>query len=396
MSEQPAEDETRTTEEDVAASLGTTVDPLEEVSEKLDLTLNLFEPFEDAKLSNRGYRDSTLTNYRFVYREWWDYMMETDRHPCCPRESHVVEYIKWQLRPETEGGAGNTPRTVREKLRKLEEAYEYWQTAPAYEFPTTYNPFAEARDTMADRLANRELKKFRQIPVEELREMLASVTHLRSQAIIAMQLKLGLRAGEVCNIKICDISLANDELRAHFPEMGTVRELEDHENAIFIPRNTDRPGNKSERERLLPLDDELRGLLIRYLLVRPDNGEPWLFLSQKTHSKLGTKAVNQVWKDAFHPEYGETDEYRAVTSHFGRHRFVTRWRVEKDLNRQLVKYMRGDKNIVRDDLPAREDGQSWPVSPSQSESIDDYIHVYYENIEEDYREQIYRLLKPTL
>lgn len=70
---------------------------------------------------------------------------------------------------------------------------------------------------------------------------------------------------------------------------------------------------------------------INYLLIRPDNEEQWLFLSRTSHSQVDDEAVNLACKDAFHPEYGETDTHRAVTSHYGRHRFTTYWRVEEDL-----------------------------------------------------------------
>jgi integrase/recombinase XerD len=82
-----------------------------------------------------------------------------------------------------------------------------------------------------------------------------------------------------------------------------------------------------------------------------------------------------VWKNAFHPEYAETDEYKSVTSHFGRHRFSTWWRVQQDVNRELVKYMRGDK-----------------LGSDSREAIDTYLHTLFEDIEELYRENIYRLL----
>jgi len=128
---------------------------------------------------------------------------------------------------------------------------------------------------------------------------------------------------------------------------------------------------------VLPLDDELQRVLLRYLLIRPDNGEPWLFLSEKSHSKFTPKRINQIWKDEFHPEYGETDRYKAVTSHYGRHRFTTYWHVEQDVNRELVKYMRGDK--------------AGGSRLENKETMDHYLHTYYQDIESLYRERMYRL-----
>ncbi|MFC7081175.1 integrase [Halorussus caseinilyticus] len=64
-----------------------------------------------------------------------------------------------------------------------------------------------------------------------------------------------------------------------------------------------------------------------------------------------------------------------MTSHFGRHRFTTWWRVQQNANEELVKYMRGDS--VR--------------KGSMNEPIHSYLHTYYKDIEDLYRNNIYRL-----
>src|SRR5699024_8750415 len=104
--------------------------------------------------------------------------------------------------------------------------------------------------------------------VDDLADVIEDTTHLRSRAIIIMQLKLGLRAGELGNLKLSEISLQNQVVQDHYPEMGTHPRLEDKPNAVYIPH--DREGNKSQNPRALPLDDETRRALIRYLLIRPD------------------------------------------------------------------------------------------------------------------------------
>lgn len=196
--------------------------------------------------------------------------------------------------------------------------------------------------------------------------------------MIALQLKLGLRQGEVSNIQIQDIHISSPELRRHFPDIGTHPRLGDHEDAIYIPSRDERDGNKSRRPRLLPLEAELRRVLLRYLLVRPQNGEPWLFLTLKTHGKITDNAtINDVWHDAFHPEYAETEDRKGVTSHFGRHWFTTFWRVDQDVNRERIKYMRGDT--------------AGSGNIEDRGAIDEYIHTYYQDIEDLYRERIFPL-----
>jgi len=83
---------------------------------------------------------------------------------------------------------------------------------------------------------------------------------------------------------------------------------------------------------VLPSDVELRFLPIEYLLVRPGNGKPWVFLSPTRHNQMNNSKVNEIWKNHFHREYltDEDDPYRSITSHFGRHRSSTFLRNERN------------------------------------------------------------------
>lgn len=358
----------------LAAAFDQPVDPLVEAEAVfLETEVDPFELFRTEVLDSRNLAASTYRHYEMIFSEWCDHMAGQGRHPACPNPDHVEAYIRWQIAPEAEGGRGNANRTVKEKLRKLNQAYRYWQQDAAFPHPDGYNPIYLARDRLP--LPVRKKKEHRRIPLSELREMVGSVTDLRARTIVVLQVKLGLRAGEVTNIRLCDFRMSGAEATRHYSEVGTQDRLDDYDHVIYIPSRHERDGNKSSRPRLLPLDDEVRTLLNRYLFVRPDNGEPWLFLSLKSHTQMTTKGVNRVWKDAFHPKYAETDEYRPVTSHFGRHRFTTYWRVEQSVNRQLVKYMRGDRT------GAYENGRG----------MNAYLHAYYEDIESLYRKSIFNL-----
>ena len=360
--------------DELATACGQPLDPLSEVETALETTsVDVFELFKRAVLDARDLTETTISHYEMVWREWCSYMETQGRHPACPTVAHVEAYIRQQLAPKAEGGKNNVPRTVKEKLRKLNQVYRYWQRDPAFPHPDEYNPIDLAKDRVT--LTVRKTKEHRRIPIPELQTMVASVTNIRSQAIIMLQLKLGLRAGEVANIQLADIAMDDMDVSEYYPELGTHNRVLPYDDVIYIPAGDERDGNKSKRPRLLPLDDELRDVLNRYLFVRPDNGEPWLFLSRKSHTKLTNRSPNKIWKSAFHPEYEETDEHRAVTSHFGRHRFTTYWRVEQDLNRQLVKYMRGDRTGAY----------------CGDRGMNAYLHAYYEDIESVYRAQMYTL-----
>lgn len=92
---------------------------------------------------------------------------------------------------------------------------------------------------------------------------------------------------------------------------------------------------------------------------------------------MTTQGVNGVRKSAFQPEYAETEDHRAITNRFERHRFTTYRRVEQNLSRELITYMRGDT--------------AGSAALEDRGAIDEYIHMCYEDIEPIYREQIYKI-----
>lgn len=355
--------------QEIADAFSRSADPLAQYAATFRaLDANPFEVFIDDVLATKDITPQTERAYHRVINQWRTHMGREGRHPACPAEEHLRSFITHERTEK-----GNHPDTIAEKLRKLEEIYRFWQAAPSFPHTQEYNPFTIVKQTVS--MKSPEQKPLPRIPLDELREFVDRIDRLRDLAIVLLQLKLGLRASEVCNLVLGEIDVADDSLRNHYPQIGDHWMLEKRPNAVYIPH--DRYGNKSGRPRVLPLDSELEQVLTRYLLVRPDTGEPWVILSQKGH-KLSKQVVTATWRDVFHPEYAETAHYRPVLSHYGRHRFTTYWRVEQDLSRPLVKYLRGD----------RPDSES----VTERDGIDEYIHTYYEDIEPVYRRKIYQLL----
>lgn len=281
--------------EALAGAFDRPADPLADAGDVFDeLDIDPFELFQTEVLESRNLADSTYRVFDSVFEQWRRFMRDQGRHPACPTPDHVEAYIEWQTAPEAEGGENNVNRTVKEKLRKLNQAYRYWQQDAAFPHPDGYNPFYIARDRVP--LPVQKEKEHRRIPISELGDMVSSVTDLRARTLIATQMKLGLRAGEVANVRLADLELSDAEAPDHYPSLGTSGRVEGYDDVLYVPSKHTRDGNKSARPRLLPIDQELRSLLDRYLLVRPDNGEPWLFLSQKSHTQLTSSAVNDIWK----------------------------------------------------------------------------------------------------
>lgn len=332
------------------------------------LDVDPFEIFKTESLATRNIAPRTRTGFDRVFHQWKTFMAEIGRHPACPNPTHIQRFAKHELDVKE-----NDPETVKEKLRKLRDAYTYWQDDPSFPHPQDYQPFDFAVATTA--FGESETKPLPRLSLAELRERIDRITHIRNVAVVVLQLKLGLRASELCNLMLSEVALSDPELQGHYSQLGTDSRLADRENVVYVTHN--REQNKSRRPRLLPLDPETQRVLTRYLFVRPDTGQPWVFLSLPRHNQLGRQAVNAIWKETFHPTYAETERHRAVTSHFGRHFFTTYWEVHRTLPRELVQYMRGDA----------------PGAQSLEEyaTIDQYIHTYFEDIVDRYHEDIFEL-----
>lgn len=313
------------------------------------------------------YAEATIKGYERVAEQWTTHIQAQGRHPACPHEGHVQAFVT-----HCRDDRGNSPRTITEKLRKLEQLYRFWQADPNFPHGQGFNPFRVVKER---RSAQRQSRSYPPISLAEIRDRVQGITHVRDRLLVVVQLKLGLRASEVCNLRLADLQLTDDRLMDHYPTLGDHRSIEGRPNAVYVAH--DRARNKSRRPRVLPLDEELQELLAAYLYVRPDNDAPWVFLSKNGHAQLRRKDLNRVWKAAFHPTFDGSDEHAPVTSHYGRHRFTTYWRVTQGLHVELVKYMRGD-------TPGSADlkGQA---------AILNYLHTYYEDIESVYRDGIFSL-----
>ncbi|WP_339102363.1 site-specific integrase [Haloterrigena salinisoli] len=328
----------------------------EKASEEDDMEADPFEMYMSKVVDKRNLSKSRHTTIERSLREWSEFMESKPREASCPTEQNIWSFVE-SLEEK------NSVQTIKVKLRAVNNAYEFLQKEHTAPHPTTYNPFEKVLDNWNP--DKEERKDYPPVELDDIRECLPE--HYRDRLIVFLQLKLGLRRGEVGNIKIADVHIDNDELERHYPSLG---KNTDYDNSIIIP--DDRDGNKSSRTRVLPLDDELRKVILRYLLVRPNVNEPWLLLSKKSHVKLSDNVCSNIWNEYF--QEIQLDGYRSISSHYGRHFFTTYFTVKKDWNSELVGYMRGDTK-----------------GESLNGTIKYYIHTYYQDIETDYRNQIFKL-----
>jgi len=350
--------------EEVAAAFGRDLDPLAEHAEVLDgLDVDPFEIY----LAETGPRaDNTEENYRLTFSQWRAHMEEEGRHPACPSKAHVESFL------ERRADDGVMRSTAAADLTNLGAAYSYWASDEAFPHSADFDPFdVEPPDRMAD-----GPDEYPQVGLDELRSIASDAGHYLDRAVLVLQLKLGLRASELCNVRLSEVNPDHGGLGDFYPDLGTHPEVCDRPGSLYVAAG--REGNKSARPRVLPLDDEARRCLVRYLLVRPACGRQVALLSKRDKVPLNRKHVNTVWRSAVPDRLLEPgDGLRPVRSHFARHHFTTYWDVHEDVNSELVAYMRGDAAGSR--------------NQAGSESMAHYLHVYYSDIEQMYRERVFKL-----
>jgi integrase/recombinase XerC len=226
----------------------------------------------------------------------------------------------------------------------------------------------------------------RDIPVEEMRGFVGAIRHPLDRAVIVTLLKTGMRSGELCNLDVRDVNI--DGLDLTDAGFDAVRpQLQGKPDSIYVSQEPTQgravngeersASNKRKRATIVPVDDELRATLERWLAVRPDPSSSANPLFVTTSRNWGQR----VTIDAVHHLVTTNAErmgwYRTgggpqenVTPHYFRHFFTTHLR-DRTGDRGIVKYLRGD---VASDI------------------IDTYTHNWGSRVRDTYEESIYELL----
>jgi site-specific recombinase XerD len=222
----------------------------------------------------------------------------------------------------------------------------------------------------------------RDLSVSEMRSFIDDIGHPLHRSVVVTLLKTGLRAGELCNLDLRDVHLAD-----HVLSVDPRPAIDRRPGSLYVDSEPARGGvyngeertasNKRQRATTIPVDAGLERVLRAWLAVRPDavsDAEP-LFLStgQQWGTRLRTDGVHRLVTDHA-AEYGwyeagggpETN----VTPHYFRHFFTTHLR-DRTGDRGVVKYLRGD---VAQDV------------------IDTYTHDWGDRVRDVYRANVYSLL----
>jgi integrase/recombinase XerD len=360
---------------------GKTSDPLEVHNEtQKAVEDDAYEWYLDEHVRGKK-KDSYVAHYERAFDEWKAFMAENhpDRHPTLANKYHIQEWID-ELSERMNGD------NVRAKLRLVSDVYHQLQLESEAPHPEGYDPFELAKSKKSEKLESDDPDDFPPLDLDDVRRTVSNIKHIQELAPTVFQLKTGVRSSELANVRFEEVHITNPDVLAHFDgegqdhgQMGSHDQLKGRPNAVYIPPEQVRSENKRVRPTVIPLDREMQRILIDWLLVRPDNGSPYVFLTKKG-KQLTPSSLQHFWRDNWE-EFrfeDEDSEYRSVVPHWCRHWMSSWFRTEVHMPEPWVQYLRGDK-------------QGSEQLDTSRTAMHRYIHTFYEQVEDEYRDEVFRL-----
>jgi site-specific recombinase XerD len=323
---------------------------------------------EDMEMHGRAER--TRVAYERVLRRFTAFLAERSATPESAGHRDCLAWVH-SLRREL------SPSTVATYATTVNRFYDYMNQVGAF----TSNPMGLVMEEM-DESIEKDPER-RDVDVATMGAFLHRIRHPLHHAVVLTLLKTGMRVGELCNLDCRDLRVAESGLPAY--DLDGRPQLSGRGDAIYVdatPARGERyngevrtESNKRKRSTVIPVDDELRRVLRRWLAIRPDTqsaADP-LFVSTADDwgQRLTARAVRHYVRE-YAEEMGwyETGAGAGenVTPHYFRHFFTTHLR-DRTGDRGVVKYLRGDV---------------------ASDVIDTYTHNWGDQVRETYLANIYR------
>lgn len=339
-----------------------------------------------AYLNNRrsSVRQNTWNQLGTALRHFRDFIDERGLSPGDLNDDHADELVARFLDDD-----GMKQNTAEQYLNKISHMYDYAvrrRRSDAFE-DITYNPIAIAieDESFDDDLVTER----RDVPHSEMREAVQDIGHPLLLAIVTLFLKTGVRVAELVNIDMRDVNLDHWYMREHFPECR--EKLDDRPDTLYIPPRSDidigdvvngeerNDPNKRKRGTYIPIDGELKAVMLLWLAIRPPSrspAEPFFTLMVGGGNSIPGDRLRAEYVRVLITDWAEEHGWWSsdatlktnVSPHYFRHYFRTRFgdRANDEL---LVKYLRGDKG----------------------DAMDDYLHYWGDNVREPYLQSIYKL-----
>lgn len=339
---------------------------IEDVSEFSD-----FEYYAWERYYNHGKAPSTIKNYFCAVSKLEKFLKNSDKINCDPEDigkRGAKEFKRWLA---GEVGKDTTSKYISE-LDKMAQFY----LSDGYYPGNPFNGLTDTIETNSTRSKSSSFQTNERISVDDsrLRKAIRSTHGSQKIVLLAMLIKTGVRISEACNLDWEDVNINHSLADDLLPEPRF--ELSDYPDTIYIDcskteetYDTGSYGNKRKVDTRIPIDDELKRLLLWHALVRERrfDGENPVFMShtyakKKPFERLGTMTawarVTKVAKEYGWHESGR-NELENVTPHWFRAKFSSHMSTqleaasnspESDFDADPMDVVKGLRGDVGDDV----------------------------------------------
>ncbi|WP_410764516.1 tyrosine-type recombinase/integrase [Haloferax sp. DFSO60] len=330
-------------------------------------------------MTYHGKSDRTRSAYERVLRAFESFVENPSQNPAGTAksvdEAGHRDCMAWIHTLRNRDVSSSTIATYASYLHRF---YAYMAQVGAFDS----NPMALVMEEMDEKIDSNPAR--REISVAQMREFARQIHHPLDHALVIALLKTGMRVGELCNLDLRDVSLSEDRAltgvsnRPALDGRGPSIYVDSEPSVGSISNGEQRTAsNKRKRSTVVPVDDELETVLLRWLAIRPDTTSPADPLFVGTASGWGERLTPDAVHHIVTGHAESAGWYRAggdreenVTPHYFRHFFTTHLR-DRTGDRGIVKYLRGD---VGGDI------------------IDTYTHNWGDRVRETYESNIYSLI----
>jgi integrase len=339
---------------------------IEDVSEFGD-----FEYYAWERYYNQGKSPTTISDFFSAVSSLERFLQQSNKFNCDPDDigkRGAKGFKRWLIGEVEDDTAGSY-------ISKLDNMAQFY-LSDGYYAGNPFNGLSDTIETSSTRSKSSSFQTNERISVDDsrLREAIRSTHGSQKIVLLALLVKTGVRISEACNLDWEDVNIDHPLADDLLPEPRF--ELSDYPDTIYIDcdkteetHGTRSSGNKRKVDTRIPIDDELKRLLLWHALVRERrfDGENPVFMSNncpmnESSDRLGTatawKRVVAVAKEYGWHESGRS-ELKNVTPHWFRAKFTSYMSTqleaaanspESDFDaepRDVVKGLRGD---VGDDV----------------------------------------------
>jgi|GEM_PF-6116155 len=221
------------------------------------------------------------------------------------------------------------------------------------------NPVAYVRDqTEFETTATHKVER----SVSEVAQLLQSVPDPQYQAAGILFAKTGIRNGECVNIDLSHLNLDHTGYRSFLRERGIPlhNRVADRPDALYIPSEPTmgetyrgerrKAGNKRDRETIIPIDNETKTALLRWVAQRPRTPSPHpLWVGKRGTDRISMHSFGNLLTGRYAAESGfvSSANEESFTPHWFRHMFTTQLKPghgdhPRSVDLATLRYLRGD------------------------------------------------------